>query len=172
MLDAVPDWVDWASPAQCLGYAACGLAVLAFLQRNDRRLKQWMLIKSVVYALHFALLGAWPAVVSMILAMLRLGLSLRTRAWSVALILMAATLGLAFVLVREWVDALPLLASLLATYALFRCEGVRMRFVLLASTALWLVHNVMVGSVGGVALEILIGVASVLTIFRLRAGAA
>lgn len=163
-----PSFVDWSSPAQGLGYLAFALAVFAFLQRCDARLKRWMLLQSLVYALHFALLGAWAAVASLLLAALRLGLSLRTRSRSVMLILMALTIGLSLVLVRSWIDALPLAASLLATYALFRCEGAAMRWVLLGSTLLWLVHNGFVGSIGGLALEVAIAIASLITLWRMR----
>jgi hypothetical protein len=34
--------IDWFSPAQCVGYVAFVLGVTAFLQKDDRRFKQYM----------------------------------------------------------------------------------------------------------------------------------
>ena len=72
-------------------------------------------------------------------------------------------------LYTSWVSWLPILASVLGTYALFFLKGVPMRFVMLWGTALWLVHNYWVGSVGGTVLEAVLCITNLVTLLRMRA---
>ena len=55
--------------------------------------------------------------------------------------------------------------------ALFLLHGIRMRVVMLTGTLLWIVNNVLSGSIGGTALELTILVVNCSTIWRLRAAA-
>jgi hypothetical protein len=64
-------------------------------------------------------------------------------------------------------DWLPLGASCIGTLALFLMEGVRMRVAMLCGTGLWIVNNIIVGSVGGTALELVIAVVNIVTIRRM-----
>ena len=60
------------------------------------------------------------------------------------------------------------LTSVLGTFALFFLKGVQMRLVMLGGTALWLVHNYLVGSLGGTVLEAVLCITNLVTIFRMR----
>jgi hypothetical protein len=131
--------IDWFSPAQCVGYVAFVLGVAGFLQRDDRRFKQFMAAECLAYIVHFTLLGNPTATASSAVSMLRSLLALRTRDW------------------------LPLTASCLGTLALFLLRGVPMRALMLCGTALWIANNIIAGSVGGTALEIAIGAVNLRT---------
>ena len=43
--------------AQMAGWFAAGAAIIAMLQKSDLRLKQGLIIHTVLYGIHFALLG-------------------------------------------------------------------------------------------------------------------
>jgi hypothetical protein len=149
--------IDWFSPAQCVGYVAFVLGVGGFLQRDDRRFKQFMAAECLAYIVHFTLLGNPTATASSAVSMLRSVLALRTRSrWVVAFVL-ALNLGLGLSLAHRASDWLPLTASCLGTLALFLLEGVQMRALMLCGTALWIANNLIAGSIGGTALEIAIG---------------
>ncbi len=60
-----------------------------------------------------------------------------------------------------------MVGSCLGGIAIFTLDGIPLRLLLLCSTALWLVNNVLSGSVGGTILESLIATASVSTILRM-----
>ncbi|MGX4642730.1 YgjV family protein [Massilia sp. SYSU DXS3249] len=159
--------IDWFSPAQCVGYAAFVLGVSSFAQKNDRRFKLFMAAECLAYIVHFALLGKPTAVASSTMSLLRSVLSLYTRSKWIAAFVIAANLGLGLALATRWSDWLPLGASCIGTLALFLMEGVRMRVAMLCGTGLWIANNVITGSIGGTALELVIAVVNIVTIRRM-----
>ena len=54
--------------AQMAGWLAAAAAIIAMLQKSDLRLKQGLIIHTVLYGIHFALLGLPTAVVSCVIA--------------------------------------------------------------------------------------------------------
>jgi hypothetical protein len=160
--------IDWFSPAQWVGYAAFVLGVSSFMQKDDRRFKGFMAAECLAYIVHFALLGRPTAVASSTMSLLRSVLALYTRSRWVAFCVIAANLALGLSLATRPSDWLPLGASCIGTLALFLMEGVRMRAMMLCGTGLWIVNNVIAGSIGGTALELVIAAVNILTIRRMR----
>ncbi|MGM9482436.1 YgjV family protein [Roseateles sp. NT4] len=158
---------DWFSLAQLLGYVAFVLGVACFLQTDDRRFKLFMTGECIAYIAHFALLGNPTAVASSSLSMLRSLVSLYTRAKWVAVAIVAANVGFGLAIAHQPSDWLPLTASCLGTIALFTLQGVPMRLLMMCGTGLWIANNVIVGSIGGTALEVVIAVINLTTIVRM-----
>lgn len=158
---------DWFSPAQCVGYVAFFLGVSSFLQKDDRRFKLFMAAECLAYVVHFSLLGNSTAVASSTMSVLRSLLALRTRSRWLAFGIIAINLALGAALAQRPSDWLPLGASCLGTYALFMLQGVPMRLMMLCGTGLWIANNVIVGSIGGTALELVIAVVNLVTIGRM-----
>ena len=163
--------IEWFSPAQCVGYAAFVLGVSSFAQKDDRRFKLFMAAECLAYIIHFFLLGKPTAVASSTMSLLRSVLSLYTRSAWVALAVVAINLGLGMALATRWSDWLPLGASCIGTLALFLMEGIRMRVGMLCGTGLWIANNVITGSIGGTALELVIAAVNLLTIRRMARAA-
>lgn len=158
---------DWFSPAQLFGYVAFVLGVGCFLQTDDRRFKWFMTGECLAYVIHFSLLGNPTAVASSLISMTRSLLSLRTRAKWVAVVVVCANIGFGLAIATKPSDWLPLTASCLGTIALFTLEGVPMRLLMLCGTGLWVANNIIVGSIGGTALEIVIAAINLTTIARM-----
>ncbi|OYU43140.1 MAG: hypothetical protein CFE44_20045 [Burkholderiales bacterium PBB4] len=158
---------DWLSPAQCFGYLAFVLGVGSFLQTDDRRFKLWMVGECLAYVVHFSLLGNPTAVASSLVSVVRSALALRTKSVWVALAVVVVNIGLGLALVKQPSDWLPLVASCLGTLALFLLQGIPMRLVMLCGTGMWIANNVIVGSIGGTALEVTIAVVNLVTIVRM-----
>jgi len=159
--------IEWFSPAQCVGYGAFVLGVASFLQKDDRRFKLFMAAECLAYIVHFALLGRPTAVASSTMSLLRSVLALYTRSKWVALLVIVANLGLGLAYASRPSDWLPLGASCIGTLALFLLEGVRMRLAMLCGTFLWIANNIIAGSVGGTALELVIAAVNLVTIRRM-----
>ena len=159
--------VDWFSPAQCVGYAAFVLGVSSFLQKDDRRFKLFMAAECFAYIVHFALLGNPTAVASSTMSLLRSVLALYTRSIWVAVGVVAMNLALGVSLATRASDWLPLAASCIGTLALFLMQGIPMRAVMLCGTVLWIANNVIAGSIGGTALELVIAAVNMMTIRRM-----
>jgi len=158
---------DWFSPAQLLGYVAFVLGVGCFLQTDDRRFKWFMTGECIAYIAHFALLGNPTAVASSSLSMLRSLLSLYTRSRWVAVGVVAANVGFGLTIATQPSDWLPLAASCLGTIALFTLQGIRMRLLMLCGTGLWIANNLIAGSIGGTALEVVVAAVNLTTIARM-----
>ncbi|MBB3225241.1 YgjV family protein [Pseudoduganella umbonata] len=159
--------IDWFSPAQCVGYVAFVLGVGSFLQTDDRRFKLFMAGECLAYVVHFALLGNPTAVASSTMSLLRSLLALRTRSVWVALAVVAINICLGLYFAKQPSDWLPLGASCLGTLALFLLQGIPMRLVMLVGTCFWIANNVISGSIGGTALEVVIAVVNLVTIARM-----
>lgn len=158
---------DWFSPAQLFGYVAFVLGVGCFLQVDDRRFKWFMTGECLAYVVHFALLGNPTAVASSLISMVRSLLSLRTRSPWVAVVVVAANIGFGLAIATKPSDWLPLTASCLGTIALFTLQGIPMRLLMLCGTFLWIANNVIAGSIGGTALEVVIAAVNLVTIARM-----
>lgn len=160
------------SVAQIFGYFAFFFGVGCFLQKSDLRFRILLACESVCYVVHFWLLGNLPATASAGVSMARTLTSLRTRSRWAALFFVLLLLCLGFWLVRGWLGVLPIVASSIGTTAVFLYSGITMRWMMLSATLLWLINNIVSGSIGGTALEACIAVANFWTIWRLRQSAA
>jgi hypothetical protein len=163
--------LDWFSPAQCVGYIAFVLGVASFTQQDDRRFKLFMAGECLAYIVHFALLGNPTAVASSTMSLLRSVLALYTRSRWVAAGVVAMNLALGLALATRMTDWLPLGASCIGTLALFLLRGVPMRLAMLCGTCLWIANNIVAGSIGGTALEIVIALVNATTIWRMARAA-
>lgn len=161
---------DWLSPAQCFGYLAFALGVACFLQTDDRRFKYYMTAECIAYVVHFLMLGVPTAAASSLVSVARSITSIYSRNGWLALGFVTLNLLLGLGFATTWWTWLPLIASSIGTLALFLLQGVRMRLAMLVGTLLWLVSNILAGSIGGTALELFVAMANLYSIRRLLGG--
>lgn len=112
--------------AQMAGWFAAGAAIIAMLQKSDLRLKQGLIIHTVLYGIHFALLGLPTAVISCVIALARISLSIYTRSLLCAAVLIISV-ATALTVSRSTVEILPLAAGVVLTLSLFRFDGIKLR---------------------------------------------
>ncbi len=160
-------FADYFTAAQITGYAAFAFGMACFAQTDDRRFKTFMALECAAYVLHFVLLGQATAVASTAVSLLRSLASLKSRRPWVGLFFVALSLTAGLLLYRGWVSLLPIAASCIGTTALFFLHGLRMRLLMLCGTLLWLINNLLVGSVGGSLLEACLLLSNLWTIRRL-----
>lgn len=159
---------DALSFPQLFGYIAFVLGVSSFLQKNDRHFKLYMFGECIAYVVHFWLLGNPAAMASSAISATRSALSLYTRSiWVVAAVI-SINLLIGISVAEHWWNWFPLVASCVGTLALFLLRGIPMRVVMLLGTALWIVNNILSGSIGGTALEFVILGVNSHTIWRMR----
>jgi hypothetical protein len=142
------------SPAQVAGYIALGLGISAFLQKRDARLKLLIATQSLVYGIHFVMLGNFPACASATLSSVRSFLAMRSRSRLLGAFAVAGFIVLGLMFAKTPAGWLPVAGSCVGTIAFFTLEGIPFRVVLLASTLMWLANNVIAGSIGGTILEV------------------
>ena len=177
--------------AQLVGFVAlfCGLG--AFAEKSDLAFKRKMTLFCLVEAVHFLILGAYSACFGCLLNSLRSFAAARTRCplvmsvflvilWSVGLLSVTGFdvrriasawnegfAALAAVFLQEKFRFLPLLGSTVGTVGLFLASGIRLRWMILLCSALWLVHNLIAVSIGPSIMEISFIVMNGITIRKL-----
>lgn len=152
---------------QLFGLLSFALGIYCFYQHDDRKLKIFMFVLQFNNCIHFALLGAYTAVLSSFLSVVRTGLSLKTSSRLVAWLFIALSFGLGWYLADDWVGMLPVIGACIGTYALFCLTGIRMRVAFLLGASFWLANNIAVGSIGGTLLELTLISVNGRTIYRM-----
>ncbi|MDR3369239.1 YgjV family protein [Rhodoferax sp.] len=158
----------WLDTAQWFGYTAFVLGVTSFLQKNDVRFKLYMSAECIAYVVHFTLLGNPAAGASSLVSMTRSLVSIYSKSLWIAFFFVAINMALGLRLATVWWNWLPLIASCVGTLALFLLDGIQMRMAMLVGTSLWIANNVLSGSIGGTALEVVIAITNSYTIIRLH----
>ena len=124
-------------------WLAQGVGVIAFLIGITT-----LSVYSAVIGVHFFLLGTYPAGASAILNAIRTLITLRTRSLWVMAIFIVLTGGIGLAKFHHPVELLPVIGTIVSTWALFRCKGLTMRCVMWFSTCCWVIHNFWAGSIG------------------------
>lgn len=150
------------------GHAALIVGMVTFSRKRDTHFKGWLIGQNLLYAIHFFLMGNLAAMVGSTLSSTRTLLSLYTRSMVVVAVLLVVNVLLGFWVVKAVWNVIPLTATAIATIAMFRLHGLKLRYVMLLCTFLWLINNILTGSIGGTAMESMIAVMSGITIFRLH----
>lgn len=139
--------------SQMFALVALTFGVRAYLHPHDKILKIYIGCAAVCMAAHFACLGAWVgAALSLVGAARYISAGYSKSVWLYYGFLLLG-LGLGFWRYHTVADALPLLAHILACYALFNLHGRSLRYAMLAVTTLWLGFNALNMSVVGMTLE-------------------
>lgn len=145
-----------------------GLCIAAFANKRDDRLLLILILANIAFAAQFFLLGGWVAGAISSLIVLRIILVRRFKGNS--LIMSAMLAATAFVALLTWqgpMDAVPVVAGLIGTYAMFMLHGIYMRALLAVAGACWMLANYFTGSLGAFVAEGLILVTNAVTIYRI-----
>lgn len=107
-----------------------------------------MLAQAYTLCLHFLLMGAYTGAAAAFITGTRNGLSVFAWAKKLAPVFYAAILAFGWLTYQAPVDSLPVLAGLMGTTAFFFLSGISMRLCLVCASSLWLIHNIVIGSIG------------------------
>ncbi|WP_111978686.1 YgjV family protein [Algibacillus agarilyticus] len=154
--------------AQFFGVLSFIIAIICYLQKNDLYFKYAMLTLNVVHTLHYFLLDAIASALCTAIAIVRTYTSIKTSSVYVAYFFIALVVFINAVWgIEQWFDWLSVLGSCLGTYAMFCLTGIKMRLGFLLGSFCWLINNIMVFSIGGIALETLAIIVNLKTIYGL-----
>ena len=126
------------------GIAALGLSVTSSVRRCERGLRRQGFLAGVLWTLTYALQGATTGAALSLVSAARTGTSSlihgkggRIRVWACGLFA-AIALACAAVTWHGWTTVLPVISSVLTSYALFFLAGRRLRWALFVSALLWM----------------------------------
>lgn len=139
--------------AQGVGVIAFLIGITTFINRDERKFKIQLSLYSAVIGVHFFLMGAFPAGSSAVLNSVRTLITLRTRSLWVMAAFIILTGGIGLAKFHHPIELLPVIGTLVSTWALFRSKGLPMRCIIWCSTCCWVIHNAWLGSIGGTLIE-------------------
>lgn len=139
--------------AQSIGFLALIFGAAAFLNPDGETFKRRLTGFHLTIFVHFLLLGSFASAAVTVVAILRSYFSTKTRSLGVALffIMMIWVCGLA---TKQYdSEILTMLGASVGTYALYRCNGIKMRVLILFNSTCWFTNNLLIGSIGGAMTE-------------------
>lgn len=158
---------------QVLGWVAALLVVSSFQCGSRRSIILMQVFSCLAFSVHFALLGAWAGAALNLLGVLRLVTALSFERYPLTRQLYLLFFPLIWAITgwvaESWTDMLPAIGYTLGTLAVMQRDLLHMRLLYLLAHPFWLAYNLLVGSQGGTAVEILNIVSSSLAIRRQHA---
>ncbi|MDA9558091.1 YgjV family protein [Vibrio sp.] len=154
---------------QTLGFVSFALGVYSMAQKNDSRMKHSLIAFYIIHSMHFILLGNDTSAFSSGLSSIRNYLALRfgkTR-W-LCLLCITTLIIIGLYLATSYYNLLAIIGSSIGTYALFSWDGIKLRLGFMMGASLWLINNVITGSIGGSLLEASLIIMNIITIVRLN----
>ncbi len=134
------------------GLALCA-DIVSFQLKKRAHILLCFIISCLLLSIHFICLGHWTAAGLALLACIRFIISFFTDKKRYALLCIAAVIA---VIIYTWEGALSLLAGaagITGTIAAFNNNDKRLRQIMFITTSLWIIHNILAGSPGAVAVE-------------------
>lgn len=126
------------------GIAALGLSVTSSIRRCEHGLRRQGFLAGVLWTLTYALQGATTGAALSFISAARTGTSSlihgrggRIRLWACVLFVTIAVAS-AVITWHGWTTILPVISSVLTSYALFFLTGRRLRWALFISALLWM----------------------------------
>ncbi|MBW3695878.1 YgjV family protein [Vibrio sp. T187] len=154
--------------AQWVGFGSFALGVLSFWQKDDHKLKMYMLAFYAVHTLHFLLLGSMTSAFSTSLSLVRTCIAIKYSGKLLCWMTIAVLVGVGTYLATSWVQIFAILGTTIGTYSIFNLSGIRLRFGMIIGAFCWLTNNILMGSIGGIMLESTLIMMNLLTAFRIH----
>lgn len=154
----------WMTIAQIPGLIAMGLNIFSFQQREQKTLIRIQLYSSILFIVHFAMLGAVTGCVLNVISMARAYVfSSKQNAWArhkawipVFIVIYLIVYALTFTLFGKeptWqnllLEMLPVIGMSAMTVGFALDNAAQVRALSLVNSPAWLVYNILCGSIGG-----------------------
>lgn len=153
---------------QISGFWAMAIILLAMFQKDDYTVKKLMLLSSLFWGTHFYLLGVYSGLAAVIIWVFRLLLSIKyERNINAFLLIILITLITWYFTFDGWISLLPVLTSLNGAYSFFFLEKIKLRISMMANSSIWLMYHIYIGSLSGMANEVLTQIILLATVYRM-----
>lgn len=142
--------------------------IVAMFQRDDYTVKKLMLLSALFWGTHFYLLGVYSGLAATIIWVVRIILSCKYKRSNKAFIaIILLTIVMAYFTVDSVVSFLPIVTSVFGAYSYFYLEKIKLRFAMMANSVVYLAYDFFIGSVSGIANELMVQVILSMTIYRM-----
>ena len=156
---------------QLIGLVAMSIWVGAMAAKTNKRLNQYWTIGNIFWVLHYSLMNAWAGAASASVNIIRSLSFIYLPQPQYRKFLLG---GLSFLyisvnapFIHKAVDIFPVIACLLTCFAFYVVSILRSRWLLIASSAAWLVYGLINHSIGQILASIFSIIVGLVTIARL-----
>ena len=157
---------------QLIGFIALILLIIVFQREKRSHMLILKILSSVLYGIHFALLGAWTGSAMNVVAATRSYVfKQRTekkwadnKAWLFVFFILIVIFGI--FTWEGYYSILPMIATSLYTIAFWMKKPRIIRLLSLIGPPFWLIYNIIVNSIAGMATELLLVISILIGIFR------
>lgn len=160
--------------SQIIGFIAAALLLLSFQQRTHRRIVAMQFCSGVLFATQYFLLGAYEGMVGNIVGFTRsIVYCFRGKSKfsdSIACpIVFAILAGAGGALTYESpVSLLPMAAMIISSFVMWNPRTQQLRALTFPTSFMWLIYNIICGSVAGTVTEILCEISIIIGLLRFR----
>ncbi len=159
----LPEW----NLAQAIGMVAFAIGATAFLHSDGRRFRLHLMVFQVVLCSHFIMMGALVAAFGCGISAIRSYASTKTQSTPVMLFFIAMLWVMGVPQLEHSYELLTIFGSSVATWALFKTQGIQMRLLVMFNSFCWVTNNLLLGSIGGTLMELTFIIVNSLTILRM-----
>ena len=156
---------------QVLGIIGFAFSVIAFLQKRDNHMRNYLGVSSTIVAASYYLTGAYSGAYTIFVSAIRNFLSARGNKFKKLFpLFIAINLAVGIYGYHHPYDIFPVLGVLSSTTSVFKLEGMRFRIGMLIACVFWLIYNVITLSIGPMMMETFNIVALSYAIYRIKNG--
>jgi len=149
-------------------FAAMGIILLAYFQKDDHTVKKLMLLSSLFWGTHFYLLWVYSGLCATIIFALRLCLSIKLWKNKNAFIFLVIITFITAYFTYDWyLSLLPVITSLCGAYSFFFLEKIQLRLAMMFNSSTWLVYHIAIWSLSGAINEVLTQFILIATVYRM-----
>ena len=159
----IPEW----NLAQTIGMVAFFIGATAFLHSDGRRFRLHLMLFQIVLCSHFVMMGALVAAFGCGISAIRSYASTKTQSTSVMVFFIAMLWIMGLPQLEHFYEILTIFGSSVATYALFKMQGITMRLLVMFNSFCWIINNFLLGAIGGTLMELTFTMVNSVTILRM-----
>jgi len=152
---------------QAIGLVAFAIGATAFLHKDGHKFRLHLTIFQIVLCSHFILMGAVTAAIGCGISALRSYVSTRTQSSHVMWFFIGLLWLMGLPNVESSYEILTIFGASVATWGLFKAQGIHMRLLILFNSFCWLTNNLLLGSIGGIMMEVTFIMVNILTIYKM-----
>lgn len=160
--------------SQIIGFIAAALLLFSFQQRTHRRIVAMQFCSGVLFATQYLLLGAYEGMVGNIVGFTRSivycfrGKSKFTDSIACPIIFSALAAAGGALTYESPISLLPMAAMTISSFVMWNPRTQQLRALTFPTSFMWLVYNIICGSVSGAVTEILCELSIIIGLIRFR----
>ncbi|MDD3793812.1 MAG: YgjV family protein [Candidatus Gracilibacteria bacterium] len=153
---------------QICAFIATGITFYGLTQKDDKQTMKIIMFSAVFWILHGYFMEVYSAMIASSIGLIRIFLSMRYKKnKKVFSLIIITTLTLGIITYENPYSILPIISSMIGAYGYFFFERLKLRMFMFLSSMFWLTFNLNLGSIGGVANEIMVQLILLVAMYKI-----